>query len=58
MPNEFRLAHPEVPWRLMAGMRDVLVHDYEMVRLDNVWKAIEDIPALIEPLRRLRSEAL
>ena len=26
--NEFRTSHPEVPWRRVAGFRDVVVHDY------------------------------
>lgn len=39
---------------LMVGMRDVLVHDYDAVRLDTVWQTvIEDLPPLIAPLRRL-----
>lgn len=36
---EFRSAHPEIPWRDITGMRDVLVHDYRDVNLRNVWIA-------------------
>ena len=46
--------HPEMPWRLMAGMRDRLIHGYDAVDLDEVWSVVEnDIPQLlcfIEPL--------
>ncbi len=49
-----REAHPAVPWRRMAGMRDVLVHAYDAVDLDEVWRvASESIPepiGWIEPL--------
>lgn len=34
---DFRAAHPEIPWREMAGMRDILIHAYDHVNLDEVW---------------------
>jgi uncharacterized protein with HEPN domain len=33
---EFRVAHPEVPWKLIAGTRDKLIHFYEGVDLEQV----------------------
>lgn len=30
--------YPEIPWKLMAGMRDVLIHRYDDVDLDLVWR--------------------
>ncbi len=51
---DFRAAHPAVPWSLIAGMRDKLIHAYDEVDLDEVWRTIKtDIPDLltgIEPL--------
>lgn len=51
---EFRAAHPEVPWKLIAGTRDKLIHFYEGVDLEEVWKMVTaDLPQLvrwIEPL--------
>ena len=51
---QFRQRHPEIPWRLIAGMRDRLIHEYDAVDLEEVWRtATGDIPqliALLEPL--------
>lgn len=45
---ELRAAHPEVPWKLIAGTRDKLIHFYEGVDLEEVWKmVISDLPQLI-----------
>ncbi len=45
--KELRSRHPEIPWSDMAGMRDVLIHDYIDVDLGVVWKtASENIPDL------------
>ncbi|MGF1604208.1 MAG: DUF86 domain-containing protein [Thermosynechococcaceae cyanobacterium] len=40
--QEFRQQHPEVPWREMAGMRDVIVHQYDQLDLDVVWDVVEN----------------
>ena len=46
-----RLAHPEVPWVTISNMRNVLVHDYDDVRLPRVWKIMtRQIPLLIAAL--------
>ena len=45
--KDFRSKHPDIPWSDMAGMRDVLIHDYIDVDFGVVWKtASEDIPNL------------
>jgi uncharacterized protein with HEPN domain len=36
---ELRRHHPDLPWRAMAGMRDVLIHAYDQVDLEEVWMA-------------------
>lgn len=45
--KELRSKNPDIPWSDMAGMRDVLIHDYIDVDLGVVWKTIsEEIPNL------------
>jgi len=36
--KQFKKRHPEIPWKEMAGMRDVLIHEYFGVDLDEVWE--------------------
>lgn len=36
-----RADHPELPWRRIAGFRDVLIHGYDRVRPDEVWNVVE-----------------
>jgi uncharacterized protein with HEPN domain len=52
----FRDAVPEVPWKRIAGMRDVLIHAYDVVDLDEVWQtASQEVPDLRRELDRRRS---
>ncbi len=47
LSDEFKEAHPEIPWGQMKGMRNVLIHQYFRIDLDFVWgTAVEDIPNL------------
>ena len=47
LPPEMLTQYPDVPWRAVAGFRDVLIHDYATVDLDEVWLTIErDLPPL------------
>ena len=47
LSQEFRRAHPTVPWREITGMRHRLAHDYGGVRLDVVWRTARNLPILI-----------
>jgi uncharacterized protein with HEPN domain len=46
-----RLAHPEVPWIRISNLRNVIVHEYDDVRLPRIWMVVtRDIPALVAVL--------
>ena len=51
---EFRAAHPQTPWTLIAGMRDKLIHAYDEVDLEEVFKTLErDVPDLLKRIQPL-----
>lgn len=39
--QDLRQRYPNVPWKSIAGFRDVLIHDYVRVDYDDVWGIIE-----------------
>jgi len=57
IPEAVREQHPEIPWRLMRGMRNVLVHDYDRVDVPTLWQTVQDdLPPLIPLLERMLIE--
>lgn len=64
LDDSYRTAHPEIPWRALAGLRDVLIHQYEGVEPERVWAIVERelpnlreaIAALLPPLDQLERE--
>jgi len=51
---EFRESHSDIPWSAIAGMRDHLIHGYDIVDLEEVWKtATVDLPSLLAALEPL-----
>lgn len=64
IPDDYKASLPIIPWRGLAGLRDVLIHQYEGVSLDEVWSIVEnELPALrvtikkiLPPLEQLERE--
>lgn len=54
IPNEIRQKEKNIPWREMAGLRDVLTHDYFGVDLKIVWNVVEkELPTIRVYLEKL-----
>lgn len=46
-----KLAHPEVPWKLVVGMRHILVHEYFRIDQRVVWDTVQaDLPDVLRAL--------
>ena len=57
LTEELRQAHPEVPWRQMVAMRNVLMHGYFDIDVDLVWSVAEnDLPKLAAQIRAIVEE--
>jgi len=47
IPHDFRIAHPDIPWKQMAAMRNLLIHEYFGVNEGLVWQTVQvRLPAL------------
>jgi uncharacterized protein with HEPN domain len=54
LSDEFRLAHNVIPWKDMAGLRDVTAHGYFTLRMEDIWVyASEELPGQAIIIRRI-----
>lgn len=47
LEDSFKNQYPNIPWKQIAGMRDILIHDYNEIDMDLVWDTLQmDLPLL------------
>ena len=57
VPDDFRSDHPQVPWRQAVGMRNRIIHGYDVIDFDILWSVLQkDLPPLIEALEKIVNE--
>lgn len=53
LTDEFKEAHPDVEWYKIAGLRNILVHDYLGIDIETVWNIVErKLPELRQVIER------
>ncbi len=51
LPATFKSKHPDIPWKNIAGMRDILIHEYFDVDLVLTWRVVkQEIPLIKKKL--------
>lgn len=53
LPDDLLQQQPQIPWKSLKGFRDILIHQYDDIDLDLVWKAVEALPALRDAVETL-----
>lgn len=57
VPAEFREQHPYLPWREACSMRNLLIHGYDIIRIDILVKTIQkDLAPLVRQLKAILAE--
>lgn len=57
IPLSIRDKYQHIPWNKIAGMRDVLIHDYFGVKIERVWKVVnEDLVELKKEIMKVKSD--
>ena len=57
IPDDLKASYPEIQWKEIAGMRDILIHKYFGIDLDLAWVAVtKDIPKLKAKMTKIKEE--
>ncbi len=57
IPDDIKFKYANIPWRKIIGLRNIVIHEYFGVDLENIWKIIkENIPSIKPYLERMVEE--
>ena len=55
LTDKIKARQPQIPWREVSGFRDILIHQYFGIDLDEVWRIIQnELPGLREAVKKLQ----
>ena len=58
IPQHIRSANPNVEWKQIAGLRDILIHEYFGIDVEIVWDIVQNhVPAYAEAIERILEES-
>ena len=57
LSSSLKVKHPEIPWKNIVGMRNIVVHDYSKTNIPAVWIVVErDLPVLRHAIQEMLKE--
>lgn len=58
LSDSFRKSYPAIPWKAIAGFRDIAAHKYQTLRMDDVYETVTvDFPDLYTKIRQILDSA-
>lgn len=59
VPPAIQSCHPQIPWRLMSDMRNVVAHEYFQIDITRVWiTVVTDLPSLVPELQKILEQEI
>ncbi|MGQ4874782.1 MAG: DUF86 domain-containing protein [Promethearchaeia archaeon] len=57
IPDKIKLKYPNIPWKQITGMRDILIHQYFGADLNLTWEVLKkDIPNLKKEILKIKEK--
>ncbi|MEL6553485.1 MAG: DUF86 domain-containing protein [Cyanobacteria bacterium J06621_11] len=57
IPNAVRSAYPQIAWKSIAGLRDIISHTYDLLEEDIIWDAVQnELPQLRDCITQMKAK--